>query len=227
MKAVIFDLDGVIADTAKYHFSAWKQLIWNHFGVDIPDTIEANLKGVSREESLMILLQHIGKTVDEVTFKGLCDEKNRQYMASLANISKDEILPGIALLILDLQKRGIRMALASASKNAPFILEKLGLKSQFYTIIDPHQIVAGKPAPDIFLAAVAALGCSADECIGIEDSVAGIEAINKAGCISIGVSDEELPEAFCQVGNTSELSYERLLEVSEQFHRLKSNCITK
>ncbi|HEM3588746.1 TPA: beta-phosphoglucomutase [Streptococcus suis] len=206
-KGALFDLDGVIADTAPLHFDAWKQIIFEHFKVNIPDTIEEKIKGVSREDSLRIILEFLNISISDCDFINLCEEKNKIYVESLEKLTPSYILPGIETFIQDLQNNGIKLALASSSKNGPFILKKLGLDSFFGAIANPEDITNGKPAPDIFLAAAKSIHCGAEECIAIEDSVAGVTAINSANMFSVAVGGTELSHANKLFSSTKKLTF--------------------
>ncbi|HFU4518764.1 TPA: beta-phosphoglucomutase [Streptococcus suis] len=206
-KGALFDLDGVIADTAPLHFDAWKQIIFEHFKVNIPDTIEEKTKGVSREDSLRIILEFLNISISDCDFINLCEEKNKLYVESLEKLTPSYILPGIETFIQDLQNNGIKLALASSSKNGPFILKKLGLDSFFGAIANPEDITNGKPAPDIFLAAAKSILCGAEECIAIEDSVAGVTAINSANMFSVAVGGTELSHANKLFSSTKKLTF--------------------
>lgn len=150
-KAVLFDLDGVITDTAEYHFLAWKKL-GDELGITIDRNFNEQLKGVSREESLRRILALGGKqddyTVEE--FAGMATRKNDNYVDMIQNVSSKDVYPGILELLTALKKNDIKIALASASKNGPFLLEKMELLQYFDVIADPTEVSAGKPAPDIF-----------------------------------------------------------------------------
>jgi len=205
-KAFIFDLDGVIVDTAKYHYLAWKELA-NQLGFDF--TIEQNelLKGVSRVRSLEILLD-IGKLnlEDEQKSKYLT-EKNEQYLQYIAKMDHDEILPGIDDLLHYLKLNKVPFSLGSASKNARLILEILDLIDLFDAIVDGNDVSTAKPDPEVFLIAAQKLGVSPENCIVIEDAQAGIKAANAAGMTSIGIGDPEvLKEADYKLKNTGELT---------------------
>lgn len=202
-KGVLFDLDGVIADTAAFHFSAWKNLIRKHFQMELPDELEEKTKGVSREDSLKVILDHLNLTVTDDCFTALCIEKNNAYIEALDVLNSDYILPGILEFIITLRSNGIKLALASASKNGPLILEKLGLLDTFDAIADPAKVTQGKPAPDIFLAAIADLELAPSDCIGIEDAVAGVTAINAAGIYSVAIGGEELNHANIRFRTTA------------------------
>lgn len=205
-KGALFDLDGVIADTSTLHFEAWQKLVANYFSVELPDCLEEKTKGVSRADSLKVILNHLEVAVSETMFQQLLVEKNEYYKESLTTISSEAILPGVSDFISELKQQQVRLALASASLNGPFILEKLGLRDSFDAIVDPSSVAAGKPAPDIFLAAAAALKLQSSECIGIEDSIAGLRAIKESGAFSVAVGKStELQTADLNLATTAEL----------------------
>ena len=221
MKGVLFDLDGVVTDTATYHFSAWSQLVKDEFGLKLPKSIEERTKGVSREDSLKIILEELNLSVDEEQFQDLANKKNKCYIESLEKLTDKDILPGIKELINDLKQKGVKIALASASHNGPFILKKIGLFNSFDTIVDPGKVTKGKPNPEIFEVASAQLGLAPKDCVGVEDSIAGIEAINSAGSCSVGVGDESLSHAFKRVESTKELTVTLLQEAWNNFVKEK------
>ena len=192
MKAVIFDLDGIITDTAKYHYIAWKNMA-QKIGIEIDEVFNEKLKGISRMGSLELILEQGGKTgVFNATEKDqLATDKNAEYLELLKELSAADILPGIKTLLEQLRAANYGVALASASKNAPQILAALGIEEHFPVIADPAAVKAGKPAPDIFLAAAAQLGAEPTNCIGIEDAEAGVRAIRAAGVKSIAVGTDE------------------------------------
>lgn len=212
MHGALFDLDGVIADTATYHFSAWKMICKKYFNKELPDEIEILTKGVSREDSLKVILNYLEENISDEIFELLLKEKNDLYVSMLDNITSKEILPGILPLIKELKRRGFKLALASASRNAPFILEKLGIIELFDAIVDPATVAKGKPAPDIFLAAASAIQVPIDMCIGFEDSIAGVQAINSAGAISVGIGNKsELSQADIIFTETSTIDINKTL----------------
>ena len=214
MKGVLFDLDGVIVDTAKYHFEAWNSLTQNHFKKSLPLELESRTKGVSREDSLQIILNFLEIEVSNEEFRELTIEKNNLYLQSLEKLTSEDILPGIYQLILDLKSEGYKIALASASKNGPFILDKLGISHLFDAVVNPESVSAGKPAPDIFLAAAQAIQTTIEDCIGFEDSIAGIKAINCAGALSIGIgSENELSHANIRYDSTDQINCWQLLQL--------------
>lgn len=199
IQAVIFDLDGVITDTAHLHFLAWKAL-GDSLGVEVNLELNELLKGISRQESLEIILRETG-IYDNFTAterQALADRKNRTYVASLESLGPQDLLPGIGDCLKDLKKRGIKIGLASSSQNAGLIIEKLGLESYFEAMVDPRSLSKGKPDPEIYLKAAAALGLSPAKCAGVEDARAGIEAIRAAGmtAIALGQSLEQVPADY-------------------------------
>ena len=214
MKGALFDLDGVIADTASLHFKAWRKLAEKNFGRSLPDDLEQRTKGVSRSDSLAAILEYLEIKVSETEFNRLAEEKNLIYRDFLKDLSPDDILPGMRDFIEELKNRGIMMALASASQNGPFILERTGLSDCFNAVVDPSKIKAGKPEPDIYLAAAAALGLSPRECVGFEDAVSGIQSLKTAGIVSVGIGNEnEVGQADLRFASTGDINYDDVEEV--------------
>ena len=186
MKAFIFDLDGVIVDTAKYHFKSWK-IIGKILGFELSKTQNELLKGVSREESLNKVLNWGGISIDRLEKNKYLEEKNQLYKGFINNLNHMDILPGVNKLINFARNNNIPIALGSASKNAHRILEKLGIKNKFKVIIDGNLTSKSKPHPEVFLRGAEILGINPKNIIVFEDSIAGIEAANKAKMISIAV----------------------------------------
>lgn len=187
-KACLFDLDGVLVDTARYHFIAWRQLA-AHLGFAFTEADNEQLKGVSRMASLDILLS-IGGMQDRfmpVEKEALAKEKNDNYVELISRMTPDEILPGATGLLRDLRQEGILIALGSASRNAPTILRRLELTPLFDAIVDGSQIRRAKPDPEVFLLGARKLGVDPRECIVFEDAVAGIKAAHAAGMKAIGI----------------------------------------
>ena len=192
-KGVIFDLDGVIVDTAPFHYLAWKETA-DKLGIQIDEEFNESLKGIDRYNSLQKILDFGNVVLEEEEKERLMKEKNDRYLKLLDGLNKDSILPGIEVFISDLKKSGYKLALASASKNAPLILEKTGLLEYFDNIAEPGSVRV-KPFPDIFQKGAELLGLDVTECVGIEDSYAGLQAINDAGIYSIGIGDAEILSA--------------------------------
>ncbi len=214
-KGVLFDLDGVLTDTAEYHYQAWQRL-GNEIGITIDRAFNEELKGVSREDSLRLLLAHGGKTNDFTVeqFAELAKRKNDYYVEMIQQVSPADVYPGILNLLKDLRKQGIKLSLASASKNGPFLLEKMDLLPYFDGIADPSAVAKGKPDPEIFQLAAKNVGLKAAECIGIEDAKAGIQAIIASLAIPIGVGrSEDLGTDIALVSSTKELTFEFLASV--------------
>jgi len=186
IEAIIFDLDGVIVDTAKYHYLAWKNLAMM-MGFEFSEKDNERLKGVSRMESLSILLEIGGLSFDETTKSELADFKNKEYIGYINKMTSDEILPGVIDFLNEVKRKGIKTAIGSASRNTPLILERVGLSGFFDAVIDGNIVQKAKPDPEIFLQAARALGVHPPRCIVFEDAEAGIEAALRAGMKCIGV----------------------------------------
>lgn len=185
-KAFIFDLDGVIVDTAKYHYLAW-QKIANELGIEFTPEHNEELKGVSRVRSLDIILE-LGKiTASQSDKDKWLAQKNEDYLSYLVNMDESEILPGVMHILKFLKEQNQPIALGSASKNARPILEKTKTISYFDAIIDGNDVTHAKPDPEVFLQAAKALGISNEDSIVFEDSVAGVQAANIAKMTSVGI----------------------------------------
>jgi beta-phosphoglucomutase len=207
-KAFIFDLDGVIVDTAKYHFLAW-QKIANELNIDF--TLEHNelLKGVSRVRSLDLILE-LGKvTVSQEVKNKWLTQKNEEYLSYLVDMDQSELLPGVTATLKFLKDNNQPIALGSASKNARPILEKTGILSYFDAIVDGNDVTNAKPDPEVFLIAAQQLGITPENSIVFEDSVAGVQAANIAKMTSIGIGDKKnlheakyIFEDFTQIENS-------------------------
>lgn len=218
IKGFIFDLDGVITDTAEYHYQAWKNL-GKKLGIEIDRGFNEKLKGISRMDSLERILAYGGKgdTFTEAEKLALAADKNSEYVKLIEDITPADLLPGIPELLADLKEAGIKLALASASKNGPVILARLGITADFAEIVDPSLLVKGKPDPEIFKKGAEQLGLELSECVGIEDAEAGIEAINRASIFSVGVGDPDaMKAADYRVANTGELSLKNILVSVQQ-----------
>ena len=187
----IFDLDGVIVDTAKYHYLAWKRLA-DELGLSFHEEDNELLKGVSRTRSFEIILELNGKTMREEDIERYCTKKNGYYVEYINRITPDEILPGAAAFLDTARKEGYRTALGSASKNANTILDKLGIRPCFDAIIDGTCVSLAKPNPEVFLKGAEALGLSPEECLVFEDAVAGIVAAHNGGMKAVGVGNREV-----------------------------------
>lgn len=212
-KGFVFDLDGVITDTAKYHYIAWKELA-SEIGIEIDLKFNEQLKGISRMDSLERIL-NLGNKNDaytEVEKEALATKKNTHYVQLLQSLTPDDLLPGVKTFLDEAKAKNIPCAIASASKNAPFILDKLGVMQDFDTIVDPATLKKGKPDPEIFIQAALALGIEPAEAVGFEDAQAGIDGIKAAGMYAVGVySGEELHGADVIVEKLTDLNIDELL----------------
>ena len=190
-KAFIFDLDGVIVDTAKYHFHAWKKLA-DELGITFTEEDNENFKGVSRRRCLEILLEMGNIEMTEEEFEDCLFRKNEDYLSYIRKMTKDEILPDVPRILNYLKENNIPMALGSASKNAVPILETVGLTSYFLTVVDGTKVTKAKPDPEVFVRAAENIGCAQEDCIVVEDAKAGIEAALNAGMRTIGIGDSKV-----------------------------------
>lgn len=188
IRACLFDLDGVIVDTAKYHFKAWKRLA-NELDIDFTEHENEQLKGVSRMESLQLILGWGGLQKSEAEMQELATLKNSWYVEMINEMKTDEILPGAAELLKELRNAGVKIALGSASKNSVTILEKINLLDQFDAIIDGTKVTKSKPNPEVFLKGAEALGEDPENCVVFEDAVAGVEAAIRAGMRVVGIGE--------------------------------------
>jgi len=190
-KAFIFDLDGVIVDTAKYHFLAWQKLA-QELGIEFTPEHNEELKGVSRVRSLDIILELGGVTASQEDKNKWLIEKNEDYLSYLVTIDESEILPGVLTVLKYLKDNGQLIALGSASKNARPILEKTGIMHYFDAVVDGNDVSNAKPDPEVFLQAARLLNSTNENAIVFEDSVAGIQAANIANMISIGIGEASI-----------------------------------
>ncbi|MBU9712670.1 beta-phosphoglucomutase [Evansella tamaricis] len=213
-KAFIFDLDGVITDTAEFHFLAWQKLS-SDLGITINREFNEQLKGIGRMESLERILS-LDVRFENLSFEEkerIASRKNEYYQAFIKTIQPDDILPGILPLLTEIKENKIYIALGSASRNATKILEQLHLTSTFDFVVNAASVSKGKPDPETFLTAANALNVPNADCIGIEDSAAGINAINGAGMFSVGVGNQtHLHKAHYLVDETSLLTFEDIIQ---------------
>jgi len=211
----IFDLDGVIVDTAKYHYLAWKKLA-EELGIDFTEEQNEQFKGVSRKRCLEILLEMGGLTVTKEQFNAWLEEKNIDYLKYIDKMDASEILPDVPKVLSYLKQHNVPMALGSASKNAVPILKKVGLISYFNTIVDGTHVTKAKPDPEVFLIAAKDLGLEPEDCIVFEDALAGIEASNAAGMISIGIGDKNtLTQARYNFNDFTEIEIDFIRELAQ------------
>ncbi len=201
----IFDLDGVIVDTAKFHYLAWRKLA-NNLGFDITEAQNEQLKGISRVKSLEIILDWGKVSLSQDEFMEQMALKNDNYLSYISSMTKKDLLPGVSNLIAYLSENKLPFALGSASKNARIILEKTGLLQSFNAVVDGNDVSKAKPNPEVFLKAASKLEVAPENCVVFEDAVAGIQAANFAGMISIGIGNPEiLKEADFIFSNFTEI----------------------
>ncbi|WP_379131880.1 beta-phosphoglucomutase [Paenibacillus sp. sgz500958] len=206
MKGAIFDLDGVIVDTAKYHFLAWRSLA-EELGFNFTEEHNERLKGVSRMRSLDILLEVGGVELPEETKLAMAEKKNRRYVEYISSLDESELLPGVKNYLNGLREQGIGIALGSASKNADFILDKLNIKELFDVVVDGNKVALAKPDPEVFLKACEELKLEPSECVVFEDAEAGVQAGKAAGMQVVGIGKPEvLKEADFVVAGLHEMN---------------------
>lgn len=190
LRAVIFDLDGVIADTAVVHRAAWERLA-QEIGAPFDEAIAERMKGVDRRGSLEILLERAPRAYTEAEKDALGERKNDYYREQIERFGPDQLLPGARAAVEATRAAGLRVALASASRNAPLLLERLGIADLFDVIVDAARIARSKPDPEIFLAAATELNVAPADCLGVEDAAAGIASIHAAGMVAVGIGQRE------------------------------------
>ena len=211
IRGVIFDLDGVLVDTAKYHFRSWIKTS-EYLGFKLNPNLEEQLKGISRMDSLQIVLDSVGLLKSEAEKIELARLKNDWYLESLKQVNDSVILPGVKDFIGDLSQKGIPMAVGSASKNASRILKKLNLSRFFVSIVDGNLVKHTKPHPEVFLNAARDLQIPEDECLVFEDSQKGLLAAKAGGFHSVGIGDiDVLKEADIVISGFNGISFGEIL----------------
>lgn len=191
MQAFIFDLDGVLVDTAKYHYLAW-DVIAKQQGLFFDEQLNEQLKGVSRQASLQIILDASGVNYSATEKEKLLQQKNDIYLSYIEQLGEGDVLPGALNLIQSAKQQGIRIALGSASKNARVILQRTALLDYFDCIVDGLGVQQAKPDPEVFLLGAQGLAVDPAQCVVFEDSVAGVEAARRAGMRCVGVGEAAL-----------------------------------
>jgi beta-phosphoglucomutase len=212
IKACIFDLDGVIVDTAKYHFIAWRKLA-NELGFDFTEKENEKLKGVSRMGSLNLILEWGGIEMEEDKKVEWATKKNEWYKEHILDMGEEEILPGVRQFLNELKAKNIQYALGSASKNAAAVMNKIGLTEEFVTIIDGTKTTKGKPDPQVFQMGAEAMGVQAEECIVFEDAAKGVQAALNGNFYAVGVgSPESLGAAHMLISGFEGLTFDQVLQ---------------
>lgn len=216
--AVVFDLDGIITDTAHFHFLAWKQLA-EEIGISIDEEFNERLKGISRMDSLELILQEGNRQHDftSIEKEEMAERKNANYVNYLDELTPEHVLPGIMDLIKSIKTDGIPIGLASVSKNAETVLRALNLVEAFDYCADASKISKSKPDPEIFLTACKGLNAVPERSIGIEDAVAGVESIKASCMFAVGVG-KQLSEADYQLMSTDQLQWEKIKEAFNKWN---------
>lgn len=204
-KAVIFDLDGVICFTDKYHYLAWKKMA-DGMGIYFDETINNRLRGVSRMESLEIILERYDKELSQEEKQALAEEKNKTYVELLGQMTEKDLSLEVKETLDSLRESGLKLAIGSSSKNAKFILERLGLKDYFDAVSDGTNISKSKPDPEVFIKAAEFLHMAPVDCLVVEDAKAGVEAAKAGGFDSAGLGEAAESEAVTHaMGSFSDL----------------------
>ena len=225
IKAFLFDLDGVLVDTAVFHYQAWRRMA-NSLGFDFTHEFNETLKGVSRMDSLNRILALGNVTLPEERKLELAAQKNEWYLELVKQMTPDDILPGVNAFLAQIKQAGeqghlIKIALGSVSKNAPLILERVGLSHIFDAIIDGSKITNSKPDPEVFLKGAAELYVAPEECIVFEDAVAGIEAAKRANMFALGIGTPDiLTQADLVVPSFAHITVTELLAAVERVRGL-------
>jgi beta-phosphoglucomutase len=216
IRGCIFDLDGVIVDTAKYHYLAWKRLS-DQLGIIFTEEDNERLKGVSRMTSLEIILEIGRKKLDSNDKEKLASLKNKWYVEYISKMTPDEILPGTLEFINELKSNNIKIALGSASRNTPMILDRVNLKNVFDAVADGNSVHKAKPDPAVFIKAAEMVGIEAGRCVVFEDAVAGIEAALNAGMICVGIGEKDhLKDAHMVIKGLYEMDIKKLINLEKR-----------
>ena len=209
IRGLIFDLDGVITDTAELHYQAWQQLA-DEIGVPFDRRANEALRGISRRESLQLVLG--SRQVSEADAQAMMDRKNGTYRRLLRNLTSDDILPGSLDLLGAARERGLRLAVASGSRNAGEVLDRLDIADRFDAICDGSAAKRAKPAPDLFLAAAEALELPPESCVVFEDAADGVDAAHAAGMVAVGIGPvERVGAAELVIGGLAEARLDEIL----------------
>lgn len=220
LKGLLFDLDGVLTNSAKFHLTAWNNLA-KELDITLTDEQLNSLRGISRMDSLELILKYGGQEdkYSKAEKEKFAAEKNAKFGEQVETMTPNDILPGIPELLADAKKQNLKMVIASASKNAPKILSRLGIMNEFNGIVDPATLHYGKPAPEIYEKAQTIVGLKDDEVISFEDAAAGVESIKAAGQFAVGIGNEKLLKskgADYVVPSTADLKLGKIEKVFEE-----------
>ena len=218
IKGLIFDLDGVIADTAHLHYKAWCE-IGQQCGFNLSISQNEELKGISRKDSIIKIANWAGRNLSEAELEDLAKKKNEKYLKFCENMGTGDILPGVYDFIIACGKKGFKLAVGSASKNAKIILQKLGIDDLFSIIVDGNMVEKSKPDPEVFLKGAEILNLKPNSCVVFEDSQSGIQAAINAGMFSVGVGQKHLESCNHMIENFNGFSPEKLIsKLSNSFN---------
>ena len=209
--AVIFDLDGVIVSTDEFHYQGWQRLA-DEEGIYFDRKTNERLRGVSRLESLEIILEKADRNYSREEKAEMAERKNNYYRDLLHTLTPDDVFPGVMEMLKELKEKGIKIAIGSSSKNTPSILQKIGMESYFDAVSDGNQIKRSKPDPEVFLLAASKLQIPPGQCLVVEDADAGVEAAINAGmkCLAVGSASAN-PKAHLRANNLNEITVEQIL----------------
>jgi beta-phosphoglucomutase len=212
IQAALFDLDGVICYTDRYHYLSWKRLA-DERGWGFNEELNHRLRGIPRMASLQVILDHNGVELGEEDKRACCEAKNAHYQELIEDMGEEDLCPGVAEFLGHLRDRDVRLGLCSSSGNAALVIKRLGLADLFGAVVTVHDVERAKPAPDIFLRAAEQLGVSPSRCVVFEDAEAGIEAARAAGMAVVGVGPPEaMPSAPVCIQHYARIDVEALLE---------------
>lgn len=212
IKGLLFDLDGVLVDTAKYHFVAWRRLA-EELSIPFDEKDNERLKGVSRMRSFEIILEIGNRTMDEVQKEAMCAKKNDWYVEYISALKPEELFPGVRKFLTDVREKGYKLSLGSASKNSRLILERLNITDLLDAVVDGALVSNAKPNPEVFLKGAELLGLKPEECIVFEDAAAGVEAAHRGNMLAVGIGTiENLPEADIVIPGFEGVTVDELVE---------------
>jgi len=214
IKAVLFDLDGVLVSTDEYHYRSWVKLSKDE-GFDFFDhEFNHKFRGVARMKCIDIITEASGRKYSKEQKQELADRKNRYFIESLKSVTGDELLPGSLHALQELKKRGIKIAVASNSRNAEMIVNQVGIGQYLDAMVDGHQIENSKPDPEVFLLAAMKIGVPPDNCLVVEDALTGIEAAHRAGMKALGIGTKDrLQNAEIVIPNLAAIPVDELLKL--------------
>ncbi|MFP4029086.1 MAG: beta-phosphoglucomutase [Candidatus Brocadiia bacterium] len=211
-EAVIFDLDGVLVSTDEFHYQSWQRLA-DEEGIAFDREFNERFRGVSRMQCLAMLLENTDKNYDEEEKQELADRKNGYYRAMIQDITSEDMLPGAAGTLDGLDRRNIKIAVASGSKNAPFIVERIDISDKIQALVSGLDITRSKPDPQVFLMAAERLSIAPEKCVVVEDARTGVEAARNAGMRVLGIASEPFEKADRTVESLAKISVEQLLSL--------------